>query len=76
MCVCVFSIANPLLYYVLRVPRKVDIWVECDLFFDSCTTWADHITCGTSICIVYWRKLGIRVILCISVCVVLLFCRV
>ena len=41
----------------LRVPHKEDRcrWVWS--IFESCTAWADHITCGTSICIVYWRKL-------------------
>ena len=26
-------------------------------FFESRTTWADHITCGTSICIVYLYRM-------------------
>ena len=45
MCVCVCCNANPLHYYELRVPRKADKW-----------RW-DHITCGTSICIVYCRDM-------------------
>ena len=49
MCVC--SNANPLHYYVLRVPRKVDRWHSVWSIFKSCTTWADHITCGMSICL-------------------------
>ena len=28
--------------------------------FDSHTAWADQITCGTSICIGYWRKFRLR----------------
>ena len=55
--VCVCSNANPLHYYVLRVPRKADRWRWVWSIFNSRTAWADHITCGTSICIVYWRKL-------------------
>ena len=50
--------ANPLHYYALRVLRRridVDDWS----IFKSRTTGADHITCGTSICIVYSRKLRI-----------------
>ena len=54
--VCVFSNANPLHYYALRVPHWVDRW--CWVWsFKSCTTGADHITCGTRIFIVYCRKL-------------------
>ena len=52
------SNANPLHYYALRVLRKVDRWCWVWSIFNSRTTWADHITCGTSICIMYWRKLG------------------
>ena len=54
---CVCSNANPLHYYVLRVPRKVDRWRYVWSIFESRTAWADHITCGTSVCNVYWRKL-------------------
>ena len=35
---------------------RVDV-VKCGLFSNQRTAIADHITCGTSICIVYWRKL-------------------
>ena len=55
MCVC--SNANPLHYYALRVPLKVDRWLWVWSVFESCTAWADHITYGMSICIVYCRKL-------------------
>ena len=55
--VCVCSNANPLHYYVLRVPRKVDRWHWVWSIFESRTACADHITCGVSICIVYGRKL-------------------
>ena len=55
--VCVCSNANPLYYYVLRVPRKLDRWRSVWSIFESHTAWADHITCGMSICIVYWRRL-------------------
>ena len=58
MCVC--SNANPLHYYALWVPCKVDRWHQMWSIFESCTTWADHITCGTSICIVYQRKLRLE----------------
>ena len=34
--------------------------VRCGLFFNSRTAWADHITCGMSICILYCRKLRLR----------------
>ena len=53
----VCSNANPLHYYVLRVPSKVDRWHWVWSIFESRTAWADHITCGMSICIVYGRKL-------------------
>ena len=55
MYVC--SNAIPLHYYVLRVLHKADRWHWVWSIFSSRTAWADHITCGTSICIVYWRKL-------------------
>ena len=58
MCVC--SNANPLHYYVLQVPCKADRWRWVWSIFNSRAAWADHITCGTSICIVYWRKLRLR----------------
>ena len=48
---------------------KVDRWHCVWSIFDSCTTWADHIMCGSSISIVYWRKLRLGW-LCGSVCVV------
>ena len=57
VCMYVCSNANPLHYYVIRVPRKADIWRWVWSIFESRTAWADHITCGTSICIVYCRKL-------------------
>ena len=53
----VCSNANPLHYYALQVPHKTDRWHGVWSIFESWTAWADHITCGTSICIVYWRKL-------------------
>ena len=53
----VCSNANTLHSYVLRVPRKADWWGWVWSIFNIRTDWADHITCGTSICIVYWRKL-------------------
>ena len=52
---CIWKCANPLRYYVLRVPRKVDRWHWVWSIFNSRTAWAEHIMCGTSICIVYWR---------------------
>ena len=55
--VCVCSNANPLHYCVLRVPHKADRWRWMWSIFNSRTAWADHITCGTSRCIEYWRKL-------------------
>ena len=69
VCVCVCSNANPLHYYVLRVPHKADRWHWMWSIFISCTAWADHITCGTSICIVYWRKFEVRMTVCVTVCV-------
>ena len=68
--VCVYSNANSLHYYVLRVARKADRWHWVLSIFNSRTAWADHITCGTSICIVY-PKVGIRMTVCLTVCVVL-----
>ena len=53
----VCSNANPLHYYALWVPRKTDRWRYMWSICESHTAWADCITCGTSICIVYWRKL-------------------
>ena len=53
----VCSNANPLHYYVLWVLRKADRWHWVLSIFNSRTAWADHITCGKSICIVYCRKL-------------------
>ena len=55
------SNANPLHYYALRVPRKVDRWRYVWSIFDSRTAWADHITCGLSICIVVLEKVQVRV---------------
>ena len=55
--ICCFFNANPLHYYVLRVPRKVNRWRWEWSIFELCTAWADHITCGMSICIVHCRKL-------------------
>ena len=52
---CLFvSNANPLHYYVLRVPRKANRWRWVWSIFNSRSAWADHITYGTSrpICIV------------------------
>ena len=57
LCVCVCANANPLHYYALQIPHKVDRWCSVWSIFESRTAWADHITCGTSICIVYCRKL-------------------
>ena len=51
--VCVCSNVNPLHYYVLWVPHKADRWRWVWSIFESRTTWADHITCGMRICIVY-----------------------
>ena len=48
--VCVCSNANPLHYYAFRVPPKADRWRLVWSIFESSTAWADHITCGTSIC--------------------------
>ena len=53
----VCSIAKPLHYYALRVPRKADRWRWVWSIFGSRTAWADHIVCGKNICLVYWRKL-------------------
>ena len=50
MCVCVFSNANPLHYYMLLVLPKADRWRWVWSIFESRTAWADHITYGTSIC--------------------------
>ena len=66
-CVCVCSNANQLHYYALRVPDK---WRWVWSIFKSRTTWTDHIMCGTSICIVYCRKL----LGWLTVCVVELYC--
>ena len=52
VCVCVCYNANPLHYYMLRVPLKADRWRYVWSIFNSRTAWADHITCGTSICLV------------------------
>ena len=52
---CVCSNANPLHYCALRVPRKVDRWRWAWSIFKSRTAWADHITCGTSICM-WWKE--------------------
>ena len=54
--ICVCSNANPLHYYVLRVPRRADRWRWVWSIFNSRTAWADHITCGMSICIVYFDR--------------------
>ena len=48
--VCMCSNAN-----ALQVLRYVDRWSLLWSIFYSCTTWADHITCGISICIVNWK---------------------
>ena len=56
---CCFN-ANPLLYYALQVPRKADRWHWVWSISKSRTTWADHITCGMNICIVYGRKMRLR----------------
>ena len=61
------SNANSLHYYALQVPRRADRWRWVWSIFKSRTTWADHITCGTSICIVYWRKLRLER-LCVVEC--------
>ena len=45
--------------------------VKCGLFFESRTAWADHITCGTSICIVYGRKLRLGDCKCNCLCSVI-----
>ena len=51
--VCLFvSNANPLHYYALGVPHRADRWRWVWSIFKSRTTGADHITSGTSICIV------------------------
>ena len=56
--VCLFflfhvcSNANPLHYFALRVTRKAGRWRWVWSIFESRTVWADHITCGMSICIV------------------------
>ena len=54
LCVC-FN-ANPLHYYALQAPRKADKWRWVGSIFESRTAWAYHITCGTSVCIVFSRK--------------------
>ena len=57
VCVCVCSNANPLHYYVLQVPLKWRIdGVRCGLSSNHAPL-GDHFTFGTSICIVYSRKL-------------------
>ena len=68
MCMC--SNANPLHYYVLWVLHKVDRWHWVWSIFNSCAAWADHITCGMSICTVYCRKL--RLGMCNCLCSVIM----
>ena len=70
---CMCSNANPLHYYVLRVPRKVDRWRWVWSIFESCIAWADHIVCGMSIYIVR-EKVEVRMTVSVTVCVVLLCC--
>ena len=67
---CVRSNANPLHYYALRVPHKEDRWCWVWSIFNSRTAWANHITCGTRIRIVYWRKLRLGWLFVLCNCVV------
>ena len=58
-CVCVFFFPMPTHCTITRFgfrAGRID-GIECGLFFSSRTAWADHITYGTSIYVVYWRKL-------------------
>ena len=67
--VCVCSNANPLHYYA--VPRKVDRWHSVWSIFESCTTWADHITCVWDeylYSVLY--EVEVRVTVCVTLCVV------
>ena len=54
MCVCV---CVPMPTQGNPMPHKADRWRWVWSIFNSCIAWADHIPCGMSICIVYWRKL-------------------
>ena len=49
-----------------------DKWRQVWSIFESHTAWADHITCGMSICIVVREKVEVRVTVCVTVhsCVV------
>ena len=71
-CVCVYSNANPLHFYALQAPRQANRWHWVWSIFESRTAWAYHITCGTSICIVYSRKLRLGWLYCMCNCL----CRV
>ena len=59
VCVCVgVRVHACVCACVLRVPRKADRWRSVWSIFNSRTAFADHITCGTSICnILYYRNL-------------------
>ena len=59
-CVCVFQCQPTALLHVLGSTCKADRWQWVWSIFESCTAWADHITCGMSICIAYYRKLRLR----------------
>ena len=63
--------ANPLHYYALWVPCRTDRWHWVWSIFKSCTTGADHIMCGTSICIVYCRTLRLGDCTCSCLCSVI-----
>ena len=54
-CVCVPMLTQQH-YYALGVPHKADRWHWVWSIFDSCTTWADHITCGTSVRWWWWKE--------------------
>ena len=60
MCVC-FN-ANPLHYYVLRVPRFADKWRHCILFSIHAHLGQTNISVGMMMCVIYRRPetVGVR----------------
>ena len=68
------SNANPLHYYVLLIPLKVDRWRWVWSIFESRTAWADHITCGMKYLYTVQEKVEVRMTVSVTVCVVLLCC--
>ena len=69
VCVCMFQCQPTALLCTLGSAQGRWVWS----IFNSCTAWADHTTCGVSICIVYWIKLRLGW-LSVTVCEVWLCC--